>query len=66
MFEDTNRNSMDELAFRLGKLVEQYPECDWLQEFAQMNKTDDVHSLLSTTIDIDDFETFSVIYLSDN
>ena len=57
---------MDDLVFRLNKLGEQYPECDWLREFAHLNKPDDAHSLLSTTIDIDDFEALGVIYISDN
>ena len=66
MLEDINGNPKDNLIFRLGKLVEEYPECDWLQEFAEQNGIGISGSLLEMTVEMNSLRADGIEFYSEN
>ncbi len=66
MIENMDEEIRKNLNFRFEKLVEQFPECEWLQEYSNKNEDSGLTSMLDTLVDISEFDDDSVFTFSDN
>ncbi len=55
------------LRFRFERLMEQFPECEWLQDLADKNGDSGITSMMDTLVDISELEDDESVYtFSDN
>ncbi len=67
MIENMDEEIRKNLNFRFEKLGEQFPECEWLQDFAGKNEDSGINSMMDTLVDISELEDDdSVFTFSDN